>query len=60
MILVSDEEIKKLKEKIHKLQISDAEKEKRIKRLEEIVDVQQYIVLYISKKMTHVDKPGEN
>ena len=57
---MSDEEIKRLKEEIRKLQISDAEKEKRIKRLEEIVDVQQDIVLYISKKMTQVDKPGDN
>ena len=57
---MSDEEIKNPNEEIRKLQISDAEKEKRIKRLEDIVDVQQEIVLYISKKMTQVDKPSEN
>ena len=57
---MSDEEIKKLKEKIHKLQISDTEKEKRIKRLEEIVDVQQASLLHIRKQMIRTDEPGEN
>ena len=57
---MSEEEIKTPNEEIRQLKIRDAEKEKRIARLEKIVDVQQDIVLYISKKMTRVDKPSEN
>ena len=57
---MSDEEIKNPNEEIRKLQISNAEKEKRIKRLEEIVDVQQASLLHIRKQMIRTDEPGVN
>ena len=57
---MSDEEMKKLKKEIRKLLISDAEKETRIKRLEEIVDVQQASLLHIRKQMIRTDEPGVN
>ena len=57
---MSDEEIKNPNEEIRKLQISDAEKEKRIKRLEDIVGVQQASLLHIRKQMIRTDEPGVN
>ncbi len=57
---MSEEEIRKLKKQIRKLEISDTEKEKRIKRLEDIVDVQQASLLHIRKQMIKTDSPSEN
>ena len=57
---MSDEEMKKLKKEIRKLLISDAEKEKRLKRLEDIVDVQQASLLHIRKQIIRTDEPGVN
>ena len=57
---MSDEETKNPNEEIRKLQIRDAEKEKRIKRLEDIVDVQQASLLHIRKQIIRTDEPGVN
>ena len=57
---MSEEEIKNPNEEIRQLQIRDAEKEKRIKRLEDIVDVQQASLLHIRKQIIRTDGPGVN